>query len=55
MIQQSQQPLKSKMVWTTVVVGMKLEAWIAQQPGIRIVVPRTLHSYSRSAKENAMH
>ncbi len=25
------------MVWTTVVVGMKVEAWIAQQPGIRVV------------------
>jgi adenosylhomocysteine nucleosidase len=26
-----------EMVWTAVVVGMKLEAWIAQQPGIRVV------------------
>jgi adenosylhomocysteine nucleosidase len=26
-----------KMTWTTVVVGMKSEAWIAQQPGIRVV------------------
>ena len=25
------------MVWTAVIVGMKLEAWIAQQPGIRVV------------------
>ncbi len=29
--------IDGEMVWTTVVVGMKLEAWIAQQPGIRVV------------------
>jgi hypothetical protein len=28
---------RAKMISTTVVVGMKLEAWIVRQPGIRVI------------------
>ena len=44
-------------MWTAVVVGMKLEAWIAQQPGIRVVcgvnnpVLAGLFACPRSGKE----